>query len=276
MAPLSHAQLQAAQELAQKIFKWEVLSEEHAAVLRTDPNQSLEAYNQCAVNMSPVGSLPPRDQFVSCIPKAELDLENPATTFPERFRAMCTCLFLCRLTMKLAAHEDYAGYLEMKRRRSALHEQHNGTSHVIPPHLPPQLPPLLAGDLAHPPTPATKNSQLQYPMSLPARSLGLEEIGIATRVKVTKDAIAGYRRNPNRLPGHIFVSQSSEGVEAFRVISRKSGGPDPTAADFAMSFPLEGLALLKMAGPRCLAAHRPLVQRISEPSRKAKISNDDV
>jgi hypothetical protein len=32
-----------------------------------------------------------------------------------------------------------------------------------------------------------------------------------------------------------------------------AGGHGPAAADFAMSFPLEGLALLKMAGPKCLA-----------------------
>ncbi|KAJ6486790.1 thioredoxin-like protein [Mycena sanguinolenta] len=32
-----------------------------------------------------------------------------------------------------------------------------------------------------------------------------------------------------------------------------AGGSGPTAADFAMSFPLECLALLKMAGPKCLA-----------------------
>ncbi|KAJ7853745.1 hypothetical protein B0H13DRAFT_2358837 [Mycena leptocephala] len=32
-----------------------------------------------------------------------------------------------------------------------------------------------------------------------------------------------------------------------------AGGPGTTAADFAMSFPVEGLALLKMAGPKCLA-----------------------
>ncbi|KAJ7669042.1 hypothetical protein B0H17DRAFT_217346 [Mycena rosella] len=44
-----------------------------------------------------------------------------------------------------------------------------------------------------------------------------------------------------------FVEKHLEKVEWF------AGGPDPTAADFAMSFPLEGLALLKMAGPRCLA-----------------------
>ncbi|KAJ7076118.1 thioredoxin-like protein [Mycena belliarum] len=44
-----------------------------------------------------------------------------------------------------------------------------------------------------------------------------------------------------------FVEQHLGQVEWF------AGGPGPTAADFAMSFPLEGLALLKMAGPKCLA-----------------------
>ncbi|KAJ7138513.1 thioredoxin-like protein [Mycena crocata] len=44
-----------------------------------------------------------------------------------------------------------------------------------------------------------------------------------------------------------FVEAHLEKVEWF------AGGASPTAADFAMSFPLEGLALLKMAGPKCLA-----------------------
>ncbi|KAJ7484650.1 hypothetical protein FB451DRAFT_1338031 [Mycena latifolia] len=44
-----------------------------------------------------------------------------------------------------------------------------------------------------------------------------------------------------------FVEKHLEKVEWF------AGGSGPTAADFAMSFPLEGLALLKMAGPKCMA-----------------------
>ncbi|KAJ6576847.1 hypothetical protein B0H10DRAFT_2101774 [Mycena sp. CBHHK59/15] len=215
MAPLSLAQRQAAEELAQKIFKWEIISEEHAAVLRSDPNQLSEVYTQCAVNTPP---------FVSCIAKAELDLQIlTATTFSERLRAISNCLFLCRVNMMLAAEKDHAVYLEMKRKRSALHDQHPyDTSQTI---LPPQLHPLLAKDLAHPPrrpqapTPAANDHQLQYPMGLLARSLTFEEIGNATRVKVTGAAIAGYRRNSDRLPDHIFVSESSEGVEAFRVSS---------------------------------------------------------
>ncbi|KAJ7442484.1 thioredoxin-like protein [Mycena galericulata] len=44
-----------------------------------------------------------------------------------------------------------------------------------------------------------------------------------------------------------FVEEHLGTVEWF------AGGVGPTAADFAMSFPLECLALLKMAGPRCMA-----------------------
>ncbi|KAF7350531.1 Thioredoxin-like protein [Mycena venus] len=44
-----------------------------------------------------------------------------------------------------------------------------------------------------------------------------------------------------------FVEAHLEKVEWF------AGGSGPTTADFAMSFPLECLAILKMAGPRCLA-----------------------
>ncbi|KAJ7236242.1 thioredoxin-like protein [Mycena rebaudengoi] len=44
-----------------------------------------------------------------------------------------------------------------------------------------------------------------------------------------------------------FLESHLEKVEWF------AGGSGPTAADFAMSFALEGLALLKMAGPKCRA-----------------------
>ncbi|KAJ6516412.1 hypothetical protein C8R45DRAFT_960047 [Mycena sanguinolenta] len=212
---LSPAQQQAAEALALKIFNWEVLSEEHAAVLRSDPNQLAEAYAQCAVTTPPVGSFPPRDQFNNCIAKAELDLQVASTTFSERLQAISNCLFLCRIHMMLAAEKDHAVYLEMKKKRSAMHNQHTYvTSQTI---LPSQLLPVLAEDFAPRHTAQAPAREFQYPMGLPARSLAWEEIGDYMRVKVTAAAIAGYRRNPDRLPGHIFVLDSSEEVEAFRV-----------------------------------------------------------
>ncbi|KAJ7350766.1 hypothetical protein DFH08DRAFT_862322 [Mycena albidolilacea] len=220
--PLRPAQRMAAEELAQKVFKWEVMTEEHAAVLRSDPNQLAEVYTQCAVNTPPVGSFPPRDQLASSIAKAELDLQIAATTFSERLTAISNCLFLCRATMMLAAEDDYAVFLEMNRKRSALHDQHPyATSQTV---LPPQLHPLLAKELASPrrpqmSTPAANDHQLQYPIALPARSLTFDEVGNAARVEVTTAAIANYRRNPDRLPNEVFVSESSEGIEAFRVSS---------------------------------------------------------
>ncbi|KAJ6529118.1 hypothetical protein DFH09DRAFT_1185228 [Mycena vulgaris] len=220
--PLRLVQRNAAEELAQKIFKWEIISEEHAAVLRSDPNQLAEVYARCEVNTPPIGSFPPRDQLASCIATAELGLQSTATTFPERLKAISSCLFLCRPTMMLAAEDDYAVYLEMKAKRSALHNQHPyDTSQTT---LPSQLHPLLANSLAPPrrpiSTPAANDHPLQYPIGLLGRmSFTFDEIGNAARVQVTGAAIAEYRRNPDRLPEEKFVSESPEGLEAFKVSS---------------------------------------------------------
>ncbi|KAJ7821531.1 hypothetical protein B0H14DRAFT_2830952 [Mycena olivaceomarginata] len=214
--PLRLAQRMAAEELAQKIFKWEVMTEEHAAVLRSDPNQLAEVYTQCAVNTPPVGSFPPRDQLAGCIAKAELDLQIAATTFSERLTAISNCLFLCRATMMLAAEDDYAVFLEMKRKafrltahlcRSDQHPYDTSQTELASPRRPQMS------------TPAANDHQLQYPTALPARSLTFDEIGNAARVEVTTAAYAGYRRNYDHLLNEIFVSESSEGIEAFRVSS---------------------------------------------------------
>ncbi|KAJ7206779.1 hypothetical protein GGX14DRAFT_567856 [Mycena pura] len=79
-----------------------------------------EVYAKCAVNTPPVGSLPPRDQFPTCIAKAELELEFCAITSADRLHAISNCLFLCRVSMMLSGEDDYASYLEMKMYRSAL------------------------------------------------------------------------------------------------------------------------------------------------------------
>ncbi|KAJ7272730.1 hypothetical protein B0H12DRAFT_1319898 [Mycena haematopus] len=173
--------------------------------------------------MPPEGTMPPRDQFASCIAKAELDLKTKATTFHERLLAVNNCAFLCRVHMLLASEKDYDMFLDMGRKRSALHRQHTyDSSETI---LPQQLHPLLAQELARSrepqaPTPAADDT-LQFPITLPARSLTLEEIGDGKRVKVTGADIEAYQRNPNRLPDHIFVSESSG--EAFRVSSILTG-----------------------------------------------------
>lgn len=83
MPSLAPAQKQLAEELAGKIFNWERISEEHAAVLRSDPKRLEAVYMQCAVDTPPVGSLPPLELLDSSIAKAELDLQSMATTFAE-------------------------------------------------------------------------------------------------------------------------------------------------------------------------------------------------
>ncbi|KAF8189974.1 hypothetical protein K438DRAFT_1832423 [Mycena galopus ATCC 62051] len=55
------------------------------------------------------------------------------------------------------------------------------------------------------------------------------------------------RNEPELRKYAAFVEAHLEAVDWF------AGGPGPTSADFAMSFPLECLAVIKMAGPKCMA-----------------------
>ncbi|KAJ7225970.1 hypothetical protein GGX14DRAFT_556708 [Mycena pura] len=215
MALLSLAQQQAAEKLAQKIFQWERLAEEHGAVLRSDENQLAGAYLECKANMSPVGSLPPPEQLASCIAKAERDLEVPATTFPQHIMAVCNCAFFCRVTLDAAAGEDYEMFMESRRLCALLHEQHFKAN--------PQIP-LIPLNLAIPPRNETigniqERESIDYPIMLPARSLTFEEFGNATHVKVSGADIECYRQNPYGLLGRVFFSENwdGEGEKLFRV-----------------------------------------------------------
>ncbi|KAF7326364.1 Glutathione s-transferase [Mycena venus] len=59
--------------------------------------------------------------------------------------------------------------------------------------------------------------------------------------------VKNERMDPEVRKYTAFVEAHLEKVDWF------AGGPGLTAADFAMALPLEGLALLKIAGPKCLA-----------------------
>ncbi|KAJ7093923.1 hypothetical protein B0H15DRAFT_145943 [Mycena belliarum] len=219
MPSLTPAQKQLAEELAEKIFNWERISEDHAAVLRTDPQRLEAVYMQYAADAPPVGFLPPPELLDSSIAQAELDLQSTATTFAERLKAISCCLFLCRVTMTRASLQD-AVYLELLRMCTALHDQYYGNLNSQIPVAPPtQLHPLPAKPSRGLEAPATPSDpQVLYPIALPARSFTFDEIGTRARVRVDGAAIAEYRRTPDRLPEYIFVSETPEGLEeAFRV-----------------------------------------------------------
>ncbi|KAJ7439927.1 hypothetical protein B0H11DRAFT_2253470 [Mycena galericulata] len=142
--PLSAPKLKIARDIAQAVFEWEVLAEEHAAVLRQDPNQYAEVYEELERAMPPNANvLPPREQWDECIAQVAGTLEPKAVAFVEyvlclsslivfevqlahqfnpecsRLKAMNACFLLCRLSMSKAG-EDNGTFLEMLRIRNRL------------------------------------------------------------------------------------------------------------------------------------------------------------
>ena|ERR1700761_7647317 len=82
---LTLAQRQTAEAVAQRIFRWEVLAEEQCRILReeTDYKEVCQAHAEYAPTTSPVGTLPPREDYDSCVRQAELDVQKECITIIE-------------------------------------------------------------------------------------------------------------------------------------------------------------------------------------------------
>src|ERR1700761_2042726 len=86
------------------------------------------------------------------------------------------------------------------------------------PHIPliPAFPPRneTIGNIQEP-----ESYDIDYPITIPARSLTFEEFGNATHVKVSGTDIKCYRQNPYGLLGRVFFSENwdGEGEKLFRV-----------------------------------------------------------
>ncbi|KAJ7212281.1 hypothetical protein GGX14DRAFT_622904 [Mycena pura] len=188
---LTLAQRQNAEAVAQKIFQWEVLTEEQCRILReeTDYEELSQVYAEHAPNSLPVGSLPPREDYDVCIRQAELDVQKECITIIDRIRCVSNCMFLCRVTMNMTAEENESMYLEMLRHRTALH-QNNFLA--------------LGYQIPTPPTPPTP-TEPQYPLVLDATAFTFEGLGSFQRIRVSKADIARYRGNPGLLTKHTFV-----------------------------------------------------------------------
>jgi diphthamide synthase (EF-2-diphthine--ammonia ligase) len=133
MPRLSSNQLEVARTIAHRVFDWEVLSEEHAAVLRQNMNECAAAYEEVA--RATLSAFPPRDQWDRCIEELTRTLEPKAVTMVEyvilgffrifsrrhssRVKAVATLLFVCRLSI-MKAGEDTAMCLEMLRMKNKL------------------------------------------------------------------------------------------------------------------------------------------------------------
>ncbi|KAJ7784401.1 hypothetical protein B0H16DRAFT_1670779 [Mycena metata] len=113
-----------AREIAQNIFDWERITEEHAAVLRQHPNQFAQAYEELEKAAPPnVNVIPPRDEWDKYIEEMSLALDCNAVDFTARVKTISQCSFLCQLSMMKAA-EDPAVNIEMLKIRSTLHQNH--------------------------------------------------------------------------------------------------------------------------------------------------------
>ncbi len=60
---LNHTERAVAEEAGEKLFEWERLAEEHAVVLRKDPNAYAEAWEQFNAQAPPIGTVPTRDKY---------------------------------------------------------------------------------------------------------------------------------------------------------------------------------------------------------------------
>ncbi|KAH8826754.1 hypothetical protein DL96DRAFT_1680722 [Flagelloscypha sp. PMI_526] len=234
MVRLSPAEREAAKARAKKIFEWERICEEHAAILRADPDRMAEAHEKCSANAPPEGFTPPRDEYDKYMANAEMIINKPCEDFVDHVNVVSACLFLCRLEMGISAETNYNAHLEMMRIRTTLHDNHSyQPSHtVIPqnshPHLARELGLRTVGQPS-PVTPAVLDlEELDYPPTMPARPFQSQTYTLCTRAPVTREEVEAYRRNPERLPSHVFATPASDGEdeEFFRVAAAMITGKD--------------------------------------------------
>ncbi|KAJ7744974.1 hypothetical protein DFH07DRAFT_19863 [Mycena maculata] len=120
--PLTVTQRAAANDFAHALFRWEVLIEEHGAVVRQDPNQYAIAYDEVERATTPESyTIPPREQWPALIRQLDDTLEPKATAFVDRL--VNACFFMARLTVMMAAEDDQVDR-EAARIRAKLQDEH--------------------------------------------------------------------------------------------------------------------------------------------------------
>ncbi|KAJ7804224.1 hypothetical protein B0H14DRAFT_3883614 [Mycena olivaceomarginata] len=189
MGRLTATQLKAAEELAEDLFNLERRVEEHAAILRVEPNRLAEAYAEYTglPDASPAGFVPTRDQLDRCIRAAEATLKEECITFFDRVKFVNTAMFLCRIKMMMSAETDYDAHIKMKQIRSKLHQAH--IPKVVETVIPKHPHPLLAQELglrqpSNTTAIAPDSRPFEFPMVLPARGFTFEEIASAEHCPV--------------------------------------------------------------------------------------------
>ncbi|KAJ7888780.1 hypothetical protein B0H13DRAFT_2341841 [Mycena leptocephala] len=225
MGRLTATQLKAAEELAEDLFNLERRVEEHAAILRIEPNRLAEAYAEYTAlpDTSPAGFVPARDQLDDAYALLK-PRSRRVHYFFDRVKFVNTAMFLCRIKMMMAAETDYDAHIKMKQIRSKLQHvdiysfKFHAKLCYSQAHIPKHPHPLLAQELGlRQPSNTTAIAPDSRPFEFPM-------IASAERCPVAPAEVSAYRRNPDRLPDYTFGSTNSEGVEAFRVASILSSG----------------------------------------------------
>ncbi|KAJ7246551.1 hypothetical protein B0H12DRAFT_1126108 [Mycena haematopus] len=233
MAPrFTAAQRQSMQALAEQIFGWELLVEEHAAILRADPNQYATVYEAYVDNAPPIAFLPPRDDWQSSIKDCKdiLTRLQGCTSFSDRLMVVNACSYLCRIHLIISSEEDYKAYLEMQRIKSSLQNAYYSQPQfqqrfLSPTPVPSDPHPLLVRELGlgvSALTTAITPAVPSFPTEMPAASFSFDSLADLPRIPVTADDIAQYRQNPDSLLHSVFVcnsEDSEDGPEAFQVSS---------------------------------------------------------
>ncbi|KAJ7781507.1 hypothetical protein B0H16DRAFT_622284 [Mycena metata] len=211
MPRLSAEQLQLARTVAQQTFDWELLAEEHYAVLRQNMNEYAAAYEEVERHDTP-SAFPRPDQLEECMASLERTLEPKAVTAIERVRATHTLMFLSRLSI-MRASENFAVGLEVLRMRTALQYSHRDKYVKVDMVLPPraEMHPYLAKQLGLPPfqppvaippsTPAAR-----YPIAVPADAFTSASVQHTQLMLLTPEDVMGFRQNPDPLVGCTYLS----------------------------------------------------------------------
>ncbi|KAE9408906.1 hypothetical protein BT96DRAFT_913606 [Gymnopus androsaceus JB14] len=129
----------------QELFDLERLTEEHAAILRQDPNRYAAAYEQYTASAPPVAFLPLPEQTESYTRATEEIARKERKEFVDHVAVVCACMFLCRVKALAYAGENQKLFLEAAALKTKLHREHiYAPSHTV---IPPNPHPLLVKEL---------------------------------------------------------------------------------------------------------------------------------
>ncbi|KAJ7126823.1 hypothetical protein C8R44DRAFT_733548 [Mycena epipterygia] len=164
MPRLSSEELQYAQTLGQELFDLERQVEEHAAILRLDPNKTAAVYEEYSATAPPVGFMPTSDARDAYLNEALRIVTEPVHTFLQYgiTQYVSAAMFISRIKTMQAAEKSQAVFLKVLKIKADLHANHQyATVHAAMPAVPH---PFLARELGLP------TSSISQPSDGPSRN----------------------------------------------------------------------------------------------------------